>query len=382
MGHTRRAPGVRLQGARLKTVFCRFLTVVFLAGWVGGCGYSDVFHSLFDHSSEAPAAEAAKLPGHVYLFRGLVGDIYSLGMDQLADKLMHHGVTATVHGVTEYGSVADDIIRKYKAGDERGPIILVGHSTGGDLIIAMAERLKQADIPVALAFGFDPTRIADDVPSNVELFINLFQRTNPIGGGEATAGRGFRGRLINVDLREHSEIVHINLDKTVAVQDLVVAKIVALCALAHSRAAAKRADLGNDVRPLVLKYTVPGVAPIELWDSAINVKARPGDTIDLIAARNAVPIWVIAQINAIDQDHPIEAGRTLLIPRNMYSEAALQAAVSAPAPSNSARPAAAVSSSRAPVRRSAPGDAAPIEETSERSSTHSFSDRWGGAFTQ
>jgi hypothetical protein len=24
----------------------------------------------------------------------------------------------------------------------------------------------------------------------------------------------------------------------------------------------------------------------------------------------------------------------------------------------------------------------PIEETSERSSTHSFSDRWGGAFTQ
>jgi LysM repeat protein len=370
-----------LQGAQLKSAFWRLLTVVFLAGWVGGCGYSDVVHSLFDHSSEAPAAEAAKLPGHVYLFRGLVGDIYSLGMDQLADKLMHHGVTATVHGVTEYGSVADDIIRKYKAGDEHGPIVLIGHSTGGDLIIAVAERLKQADIPVALAFGFDPTRIADDVPSNVELFINLFQRTNPIGGGEATAGRGFRGRLINVDLREHNEIVHINLDKTVAVQDLVVAKIVTLCALAHSRAAAKRADLGNDVRPLVLKYTVPGVAPIELWDSAIHVKARPGDTIDLIAARNGVPIWVIAQINAIDQDHPIEAGRTLLIPHNMYSEAALQAAVAAPAPGNSARPAAAVSSGRAPARRS-PGDVVPIEETSERSSTHSFSDRWGGAFTQ
>jgi hypothetical protein len=368
-----------LQGAQLKLVFWRLLTVVLLAGWVGGCGYTDVFHSLFDHSSEAPAPDAAKLPGHVYLFRGLVGDIYSLGMDQLADKLMHHGVTATVHGVTEYGSVADDIIRKYKAGDERGPIILVGHSTGGDLIIAVAERLKQAEIPVALAFGFDPTRIADDVPSNVELFINLFQRTNPIGGGEATAGRGFRGRLINVDLREHNEIVHINLDKTVAVQDVVVAKIVALCTLAHSRA--RRPDLGNDVRPLVMKYTVPGGVPIELWDSAINVKARAGDTIDLIAARNGVPIWVIAQINGIDQDHPIEAGRTLLIPRNMYSEAVLQAAASAPAPGNSARPAAAVSSSRPPVRRS-PGDAVPIEETSDRSSAHSFSDRWGGAFTQ
>ena len=116
--------------------------------------------------------------------------------------------------------------------------MLIGHSTGGDLIIAAAEKLKQANVPVALAFGFDPTRIADDVPSNVDVFINLYQRTNPIGGGRATPGPGFRGRLINVDLREHSEIVHINLDKTAAVQDAVVAKIVALATLASRPKAA------------------------------------------------------------------------------------------------------------------------------------------------
>ena len=182
--------------------------------------------------------KAQRLPGHVYLLRGLVGDIYSLGMDQLADKLVHHGVTATVHGMTEYVSVADDIIRDYKSGEDKGPIVLIGHSTGGDLIIAAAEKLKQANVPVALAFGFDPTRIADDVPSNVDVFINLYQRTNPIGGGRATPGPGFRGRLINVDLREHSEIVHINLDKTAAVQDAVVAKIVALATLASRPKAA------------------------------------------------------------------------------------------------------------------------------------------------
>jgi thioesterase domain-containing protein len=46
--------------------------------------------------------------------------------------------------------------------------MLLGHSSGADYAIAIAERLKEAGVPVALAFGFDPTRIAGAVPGNVE----------------------------------------------------------------------------------------------------------------------------------------------------------------------------------------------------------------------
>ena len=57
-----------------------------------------------------------------------------------------------------------------------------------DAVIAIAERLKAANVPVALIFGFDPTPIAGRIPSNVEMFINLYQATNLIGGGSRGAG--------------------------------------------------------------------------------------------------------------------------------------------------------------------------------------------------
>ena len=79
----------------------------------------------------------------------------------------------------------------------------------------------------------------------------------------------------------------------------------------------------------MLKYTVPADAPIELWDSAIRVRAKGGDTIDAVASRYGVPGWAIAQINSLDQDHPLEVGQELIVPRSIYSEAALQEPVAA-----------------------------------------------------
>ena len=73
--------------------------------------------------------------------------------------------------------------------------MLLGHSSGGDVVIAIAERLKAANVPVALILGFDPTPIAGRIPSNVEMFINLYQATNLIGGGSACRLRIFAGGL-------------------------------------------------------------------------------------------------------------------------------------------------------------------------------------------
>jgi len=368
-----------------------------VGGLVGGCGYDQVVHTWVAYSEDSSVPGGPKLPGHVYLVRGLT-TIYSYGIDQLAAKINHRGVTATVYGLSETGSIAGDIIRKYKAGEERGPVMLLGHSSGADYIIAIAERLKEAGVPVALAFGFDPTRIADAVPANVDLFINLYQGANIIGGGEVQPGPDFRGRLIDVDLREHTEIFHITLDKTPAVQEAVADKIMAVAAYAarHPKEPLPRRPAGADLRPLVLKYTVPGSVPIVLWDDAVRAKVKSGETLESVAATYQAPAWAIAQINKLDVDRPIEPGRMLLIPRSVYANvtppiagpaaatrpAAPPVARVAPQPTPEANtPPPAIAPAPAPAAASAPKPV-PAAATSQKpappppNETNSFSDRW------
>lgn len=298
-----------------------------------GCGFG-----LSPDDPGAPAAAERPLPGRVYLLRGLIGDVFSLGMDDLAAKIQKRGVKASVHGVSAARFLADEIVKVYRADPAIAPIVLIGHSTGGDEIIAMAQRLKASNVPVALAFGFDPTPVSGDVPANVDLFINLYQATNLIGGGRATPGPGFRGRLVNVDLRKRYEIVHITLDKSPVIHALVTEKIVSLAervaaerealALASAKPARKPAQRAapppDEVRPLVMKYVVPSDQRIELWDSAVALTVEGGETLQAVAARTGAPAWAIAQINNLDEDAPLPPGRKLLIPRH-------SSALSAPA---------------------------------------------------
>jgi hypothetical protein len=67
---------------------------------------------------------------HVYLLRGLM-NIFSLGMDTLAEKIQRHGIYATVHNYAEWQTLAGQAAAAYHAGKE-GPIIIVGHSLGAD----------------------------------------------------------------------------------------------------------------------------------------------------------------------------------------------------------------------------------------------------------
>lgn len=317
----------------------RCIGAMLLAFGVAGCGA--VF--LPDGAGTAvPVSERRELPGRVYLLRGLIGDVFSLGMDDLAAKIQKRGVKASVHGVSAARFLANDIIKAYRSDRSLAPIMLIGHSTGGDEIITMAERLKAANIPVALAVAFDPTPIASDVPSNVELFINLYQATNLIGGGRATPGRGFRGRLINVDLRKRREIVHITLDKSPVIHELVAEKIVGIAeraaaqhqATQHQNAAGNALNgttakmpppnaVASEIRPLVMKYVVPANARIELWDSAISVIVTNDDTLQTIASRTGAPAWAIAQINNVDADQALQPGRRLLVPHSVYAPGAL-----------------------------------------------------------
>lgn len=314
--------------------FTRIAIVITLASSVCGCSASNTLDALDGGAGAGASGGNGKLPGHVYLMWGLAGEIFSRGLDGLAAKIEKAGVAASVHSMVEIGSITDTIIRNYKRDPSSAPVMLLGHSSGGDVVIAIAERLKAVNIPVALILGFDPTPIAGRIPSNVEMFINLYQATNLIGGASATPAADFRGRLINVDLREHREIVHITLDKSDVIHALVIDKVVGVAAAAAQRQALamvaapqpkaqqKKPPSASPqpyVLPLTMKYVVPAKEPILLFDSAISITAKSDDTPEAIALRTNTPRWVIEQVNKLSDDAPLQPGQRLLIPQIAYS---------------------------------------------------------------
>ena len=119
-------------------------------------------------SSPSMAAPRA----HVYLLRGLL-NIFSLGMDTLAEELNRRGVYATVDNHADWESLADSAAANYKAGKE-GPIILIGHSLGADAVMTMAAYLGRRGVPVALVVPFDGTA-SFAASSNVARVLNLSQ---------------------------------------------------------------------------------------------------------------------------------------------------------------------------------------------------------------
>jgi hypothetical protein len=61
----------------------------------------------------AQAQAQAQARAHVYLLRGLM-NIFSLGMDSLAEELSKRGVYATVSNHSEWQSLADQAASNYK----------------------------------------------------------------------------------------------------------------------------------------------------------------------------------------------------------------------------------------------------------------------------
>jgi pimeloyl-ACP methyl ester carboxylesterase len=184
---------------------------------------------------------------HVYLLRGLL-NIFSLGMDTLAEELKGQDVYATVDSYSEWQTLADRAAADYKAGKE-APIILIGHSLGGDAVMEMAAYLGRKGVPVALVVPFDCTK-SFAASNNVARVLNLTH------SGTLTymrGGPGFHGTLANVDVSSDPSIDHINIDKSPRLHARVVAEVLAVVGN-HKAAPAKNgngADAGT-ARPATL----------------------------------------------------------------------------------------------------------------------------------
>ncbi|HEY2534946.1 MAG TPA: LysM peptidoglycan-binding domain-containing protein [Xanthobacteraceae bacterium] len=266
------------------------------------------------------AAEAAKIEsrGRAYLFRGFAGIIFSTGMDRLAERINHIGMKATVDAYLMWRTVADEAIRDYRRDPQ--PIILIGHSLGADDALAFAERLNAVDIPVSLLVTYDPSTTADNVPANVERYINIYQAHGLVGGGNVVQARGFHGQFASYNLTEHSEIIHINIEKAERIQEQLVAKIAQLAVT----------PANDEGEGLPIHIVVPRDAPIELWDSGMTVFAHSGDTLKTIAATYRVPLWSLAQLNQVSDRTVLADRQRLIVPRHLV---AMPTAVSSYAPS-------------------------------------------------
>lgn len=157
---------------------------------------------------------------HVYLLRGLL-NVFSLGMDELADKIRAKGIEASVHNHTEWEALATEITEKYKAGNH-APIILIGHSLGADAVVYMAQYLGKRGIPVALLVPFDGTQTMV-ASSNVAHMLNITQRDYAY----ARRGFGFHGEFQNVDVTSMG-VDHLSIDKAPQLHALVLKKILSI----------------------------------------------------------------------------------------------------------------------------------------------------------
>jgi len=181
-----------------------------------------LFAALFLTATGRPAA--AQGTPHVYLMRGLA-NVFSMGMDDLAAKLNARGIPATVYEYGQWEQVAARASAVSKS--ERGsPIIIIGHSLGADAAIEAGERLTALGTPAKLVITFDPVGVST-VGAASGRFVNYYQSNNGYGK-RLTAGKGFRGKLVNRNLDDVSSLDHFNIEKSPKLHAEVMASVQAL----------------------------------------------------------------------------------------------------------------------------------------------------------
>lgn len=177
-------------------------------------------------TSSANARPAA----HVYLFRGFA-NVFSTGMDTLGAELVARGYDAGVYSNLSAQGAAAQALQAQRA--DKAPVVIIGHSLGGNAAFEMARAMQAQGGKVALVVVFGPTYY-DTAPANVSRVINYYQATGMVTA-TISRGPGFRGSLSNVNLDSAPGVNHLNIEK---IASLHAQTISAIGAIAHRAAPA------------------------------------------------------------------------------------------------------------------------------------------------
>jgi hypothetical protein len=297
-----------------KIIFSALLSALFLGGGLDRAVAGPV---VAQSGTATPSPDPAPPPvaphARVYLFRGALGPIFSRGMDHLTERIEQVGISADVYEFTICRFIAASAIREYRENPQ--PIILIGHSMGGYCALIFSELLEAENIPVSFVVTIDPPQVSPEVPLNIERYLNIFLSKSVFGGSNIKAKRGFRGQFASFDLSEHDEVSHINIEKNDTIQEQLVSKVMQVATM----------SAGAEAETLPLRYVVPPSAAIDLWDSGMSVFARPGDTLQTIAAFYHVPLWSVTQVNKGAGNTPLVPGERVVVPRHLVPSAEVSA---------------------------------------------------------
>ena len=175
----------------------------------------------FAANMATPAATQAE---EVYFIRGFA-NVFSRGMDQMTAQLRGRGVNAKSLSNGQWSGVARDIIKRYRAGRASCPIVIAGHSVGGQEAPKFADALAKGGVPVALVIGVDPgfaspPPFTAGSPRVVNYYIKGSARGKPF-----RASAGFHGSISNIDIRTFSNADHVGIDKDPRVQSRIVGQV-------------------------------------------------------------------------------------------------------------------------------------------------------------
>ncbi|MFK5977278.1 MAG: hypothetical protein QM488_00130 [Rhizobiaceae bacterium] len=164
--------------------------------------------------------------GEIHLFRGLA-NVFSDGINVIGERMQRNGMDAKVYNHSHWRSVTDDIIaRSKRLGGVSYPIVIMGHSLGGNASVQMAKYLGDRGIKVAKVIAFDPT-ITTYVGANIGDVRNYYipKRDNENVVRKET---GYTGRLENIDMTVREGVDHFNIEKQIDIQTKIVKETLAL----------------------------------------------------------------------------------------------------------------------------------------------------------
>lgn len=168
------------------------------------------------------AQPVASTHGNVFMLRGLM-NVFSLGMDSLARKLRAKGIPVRVMNYTRWRDVAPGIVQEYRTNKSVAPVVIIGHSLGADAAVNMGNYLAQNGVPVRLVVAFDGVLEGQKVSPGVQELVNYYKADG--WGKYVEAAPGFRGKLVNIDVSDRAGIDHLNIEKSSALHNEVIAKL-------------------------------------------------------------------------------------------------------------------------------------------------------------